>query len=267
MLLRAFALLTVAAVAVTAQEVRLIAHRGGIVGDQYAENSPGSIQAAIDRGYWMIEVDVRRTKDGRIIIHHDRDFQRFYGDPRQVSDLIWNEIKELRATPGGSRPLLFEEVVRMCSGKIRLMLDIKERDAPEEFYAKIFSTLERENATQPTYSLGGSGPLGPTLIANGIVVSANPQFLREAVDRGEPVAERYYLFDVAARIKADDVAYAQAHGVTPAAGLNTFRYEDAGVEHHAGAKSDAERLHALGVRTFQIDSIYDRYFPGFEDER
>ena len=57
-----------AAIRAAEQPVRLIAHRGGIVGDEFAENSPASVEAAIKRGYWMIEVDIRRTKDGRAII-------------------------------------------------------------------------------------------------------------------------------------------------------------------------------------------------------
>jgi hypothetical protein len=53
----------------TAGRYRLIAHRGGIVDESHAENSPGSIEAAIKRGYWMLEVDIRRTRDGEPILH------------------------------------------------------------------------------------------------------------------------------------------------------------------------------------------------------
>ena len=38
----------------SAGQYHLIAHRGGIVDLSHAENSPGSIQAAIDRGYRAI---------------------------------------------------------------------------------------------------------------------------------------------------------------------------------------------------------------------
>src|SRR5690606_38159484 len=96
-----------------------------------------SIQAAIDRGYWMIEVDIRRTKDGEPIIHHDQDFKRFYGNLEKVADLTWTEIGRLKASPGGTSPLHFRYVCKMCDGKIRLMLDIKGNDHQESFYISV----------------------------------------------------------------------------------------------------------------------------------
>ncbi len=54
-----------------APDMRLIAHRGGVVDAERPENSAEAITAAIERGYWMIEVDVRRTKDGEPVLHHD----------------------------------------------------------------------------------------------------------------------------------------------------------------------------------------------------
>jgi glycerophosphoryl diester phosphodiesterase len=83
-----------------ARQYYLIAHRGGIVDTLHAENSPGSIQAAIDRGYWMLEVDIRRTKDGEPILQHDPDFKRFYEDARRVEDMTWAEVQRLRSKPG-----------------------------------------------------------------------------------------------------------------------------------------------------------------------
>jgi glycerophosphoryl diester phosphodiesterase len=54
--------------------IHLIAHRGGIVDDTHPENSPASVEAAIQRGYWMLEVDIRRTRDGRAVVQHDANF-------------------------------------------------------------------------------------------------------------------------------------------------------------------------------------------------
>jgi glycerophosphoryl diester phosphodiesterase len=44
--------------------VKWIAHRGGVVDARYSENSPALLEAAIQHGYWMIESDIRETKDG-----------------------------------------------------------------------------------------------------------------------------------------------------------------------------------------------------------
>ncbi len=141
------------------------------------------------------------------------------------------------------------------------MLDIKESAAPPDFYQSIVNSLRTRKSTPPTYSLGGSGPLGPMLIENGVRVSASVERLGEAARRGEDVANRYFLFELGSRIDANAVALAREHKVDVVAALNTFRYEQAGVDHHEGAKADARRLLSMGVRAFQIDSIYDQYFP------
>jgi hypothetical protein len=47
-----------------AEVIKLIAHRGGVVDKQRAENNLPAIQEAIHRGYWMLEVDIRESKEG-----------------------------------------------------------------------------------------------------------------------------------------------------------------------------------------------------------
>ena len=126
----------------TARQYHLIAHRGGIVDSSHAENGP-LIQAAIDRGYWMLEVDIRRTQDGEPILQHDPDFKRFYEDARRVEDMTWAEVQRLRSKPGNTSPIHFAELCRMCNGKIRLMLDIKGDDWPPDFYTGLMRELER----------------------------------------------------------------------------------------------------------------------------
>lgn len=48
---------------------RISAHRG--VTARHPENSIGAFEAAIDAGADMIETDLRRTADGRLVLHHD----------------------------------------------------------------------------------------------------------------------------------------------------------------------------------------------------
>src|SRR5690606_3516215 len=136
-------------------DMHLIAHRGGVVDAQRPENSTGSITAAIQRGYWMIEVDVRRTKDGEPILHHDGTLQRYYGDSRRAEDLTWSELRTLRANPGGGAPLHFEQASTLCEGKMRLMLDLKGSDWPKEFYGRLLRIMEEQHIPAPIYTLGG----------------------------------------------------------------------------------------------------------------
>jgi glycerophosphoryl diester phosphodiesterase len=91
------------------------AHRGVAAGA--AENTIAAFTNAIDVGADMIEFDVRRTRDGELIAFHDAVVG---GAP--VSGLTRDEIE---AAAGVSPPLL-AEVLRVCAGRIRLDVELKE---------------------------------------------------------------------------------------------------------------------------------------------
>jgi glycerophosphoryl diester phosphodiesterase len=239
-------------------DVFLIAHRGGVVDDRHPENSPSSAEAAIDRGFRMLEVDIRRSRDGHAVVQHDATFQRFYGVSRAVDHMTWSEIEALRATPGGSRPMQFDELCARCSGRMRLMLDIKGADHPGAFYGSVIASLRRHQLLETTFSLSG-GPI-PELTKGVVARAVDRRALAAAIERGEPVATTCYLFELGSVLDEAALALCRDHRVTPVAALNTFRYEQAKIDHWKGAEADAKRLLALGVRHFQIDSIYDRYF-------
>ena len=58
-----------------AQTYHLIAHRGGVVEDKFPDNSAAALAAAVARGYWGIEIDIRETKDGVLVMQHDPDLE------------------------------------------------------------------------------------------------------------------------------------------------------------------------------------------------
>ncbi|MGH3291713.1 MAG: glycerophosphodiester phosphodiesterase [Trebonia sp.] len=91
------------------------AHRGVAAGA--AENTIAAFTNAIDVGADMIEFDVRRTRDGQLIAFHDAVVG---GVP--VSGLTRDEI----AASAGVRPPLLAEVLRVCAGRIRLDVELKE---------------------------------------------------------------------------------------------------------------------------------------------
>ena len=234
--------------------LRLIAHRGGVVDETRIENNVTAIQEAIRQGYWMLEVDIRETKDGHPVVHHDGDFARYYGDKRRVKDMSLAEIRQLRSTPGGLRPLTFAEYVASCRGKIRLMLDVKENHH-EAFYVNLRNVLSENDLLDSCYVLGSSE--AKQYFKNDASVSINGQELRAVVDKGN-VPRRCFLFGIAAKIDKSLIKLANQHEVTVVPAINTFRYEAA--RHHEQAASDIQRLRALGVSHFQIDSIYGESF-------
>ncbi len=134
--------------------MKLIAHRGGVVDSEHIENNLSGIAEAVQRGYWMLEVDIRESKDGHLVVHHDADFRRFYGDERRVADMTWDEIRALRSKPGNLRPLEFSEFAAACRGKIRLMLDTKGPDHDEAFFAALLEALRKNDLLDTAYVIG-----------------------------------------------------------------------------------------------------------------
>lgn len=103
----------------------ITAHRGasGLVDH---ENTIEAFQKAIDVGAHAIELDVRMTKDQKIIVHHDDHI-----DNNKLNEKTFVEIQALAQKQGYKIPTL-EEVVRLCRGKIMLDVELKETGYEEE---------------------------------------------------------------------------------------------------------------------------------------
>lgn len=117
-----------------------IAHRG--LHGEVPENSLRAFEAAIKAGY-VIETDVRLTKDGRLVVFHDDDLKRMTGDPRKVIDCTLGELSALRLNGTDCIPT-FEEFLHTLSGLSPLLLEIKnvpEADT-DAFIAQISAAME-----------------------------------------------------------------------------------------------------------------------------
>jgi glycerophosphoryl diester phosphodiesterase len=83
-----------------------IAHRGGSL--EAEENTLPAFAHAVGLGYRHVELDVRLTRDGRVVVHHDPTLARMFGDPRAVAELDWAVLQRLRSAGGAGVPLLAE---------------------------------------------------------------------------------------------------------------------------------------------------------------
>ncbi len=96
----------------------IIAHRGDT--SSAIENTIEAFQGAIKKGADMIEFDVRRTKDGILVVHHDSAILR-----RPIKATSWQEIDKINMRRRTSVPRL-EEVLELAKGKIKFDIEIKE---------------------------------------------------------------------------------------------------------------------------------------------
>lgn len=256
MILRLVALIAAGSLLAPAADIKLIAHRGGVVDSQFAENSPGAIEEAIRRGYWMIEVDIQPSRDGRLIVHHDENFLRYYGEPARVAELTWDRIVRLRARPGGSRPLQFHELAALACGRIRLMLDLKPGSGWTRAHFEHMENVLRENELLES-AIFISNDEARQYFKGKTRVSLNRAQLQDALRRNEPVSQLYVLFFHGRDFSPEDVELCRRTGVPAIPSINIFHYPQG--DHMAQARHDIERLRKLGVTHFQIDSVYDRW--------
>jgi glycerophosphoryl diester phosphodiesterase len=93
----------------------IVAHRGA--SREAPENTLDAFAAAVRAGADMIELDVRATGDGRLVVHHDACL-----NDRPLKAMTFRSIK--RRAP---RVPLLEEVLRLLAGRIRLDVELKEK--------------------------------------------------------------------------------------------------------------------------------------------
>ncbi len=99
----------------------VIAHRGAwgpAAPGAPAENTLEAFEAAIALGADMIELDVRRTRDGHLVVFHDARVKTV-----PTSSMRYEALK-IKGTR--SRPPLLDEVLALTKGRIALNLEVKE---------------------------------------------------------------------------------------------------------------------------------------------
>lgn len=123
--------------------VFVIAHRADW--RNYPENSLEAIESAIKMGVDVVELDVRRTADGKLIICHDSTINRTTNGKGKVKELQLDSIRKcyLRAGHGAvtryKMPTL-EEALDVCKGRILINLD-----KGADYYDQVMEMLVARN--------------------------------------------------------------------------------------------------------------------------
>jgi glycerophosphoryl diester phosphodiesterase len=106
-----------------------IAHRGASAYEP--ENTIRSFRRAIELKADMIELDVRKSLDGRLVVIHDRRVDRTTDGRGLVGRKSLGELKELDAGMGERIPTL-EEVLEYAAGKAGFVIELKENGLEED---------------------------------------------------------------------------------------------------------------------------------------
>lgn len=114
-------------------EVVVVSHRGQAAG--YPENTLAAFRNAAKLGFSAIEIDLRATSDGEIVIMHDESVDRTTDGSGEVSALTFAEIRSLDAGShmdarfADQKVPTYTEVLETLRGTgTKLVLDIKPGD-------------------------------------------------------------------------------------------------------------------------------------------
>ena len=123
-------------------KVLVVAHRGDW--RNAPENSLQAFKNCIEMGVDMIEIDLKKTKDGELVLMHDETIDRTTNGKGKPSDYTLEELRQFRLKNGLGRvtfhpiPTL-KEVLALTKGKILINID-KGYDYFQEVYALLEQT-------------------------------------------------------------------------------------------------------------------------------
>lgn len=112
-------------------------HRCGL-----PENSMGAFKRAAELGVG-IELDVRLTRDGRVVVFHDETLGRMCGKDVPISKLTYEQLKNERLLGTGYGIPLFSDVLSMVGGRVPLLIEIKSEGFDDSICWKIAPLLDR----------------------------------------------------------------------------------------------------------------------------
>lgn len=122
------------------------AHRGGAY-PGYPENAIATFQHIIDHTSAVIECDVSITKDGELILMHDKTLDRTTTGSGKVTEMTFAEIKDLYLTDDDGKTTSYriptlDEALAWGKEKALFTLDVKQ-GVPFE---KVIATIEEFDA-------------------------------------------------------------------------------------------------------------------------
>lgn len=110
----------------SARRTYVFAHRGA--SQEFRENTLDAFAAAIDAGVDGVELDVRRTRDGILLVHHNA---RVLRSSRWIKNLDYDDVLRLARRRAYHVPTL-DEALRLCAGRIALDIELKEGEYEDE---------------------------------------------------------------------------------------------------------------------------------------
>lgn len=115
------------------------AHRG-LHDENNPENSLAAFERAVDMGFG-IELDVRLSSDGEVVIFHDDTLDRMVGCHGSTVDFTAKELSEMKLLGTEEGIPTLNQVLKLVDGRVPLLIEIKENAMEKEVAPKAAALL------------------------------------------------------------------------------------------------------------------------------
>ena len=137
--------------------VLVSAHRGGPV-PGLPENAVETFEYALNHTPALIETDVRRTADGRLVLMHDETLDRTTTGTGRVDETTFEQVRRLRLVADDSTVTAFRvptlaEALAWADGRAVLLLDVKRGVPFEDVVAEVRQHGAADRVAVIVYSL------------------------------------------------------------------------------------------------------------------
>ena len=119
------------------KESYIIAHRGIHDNEKIYENTLESFELAIKKGY-IIELDIRITKDKKIVVFHDSNTKRITKQNKIIEESAYQELNNQNII---HIPLL-SEVLDLVKEKVPLLIELKQDNEIGELETKFMEIMK-----------------------------------------------------------------------------------------------------------------------------
>ena len=119
------------------------AHRG-LWNAQRPENSLSAFRSAVDAGYG-IELDVHRTKDGVLVVHHDDNLKRVCGVDRRIAQSALADVRACHLSGTDEVVPTFDEVLEAVGGRVPLIVELKVEQNVDSLCSAVRERMQHYN--------------------------------------------------------------------------------------------------------------------------
>ena len=160
------------------------AHRG-LHGEGRAENSLSAFRAAVEAGFG-IELDVRLSGDGELVVFHDDTLDRVTDASGRVDEKSAEELSQIKLCGTEDSVPTFSEVLKLVDGRVPLLVEIKESAGK---YGATKKTIELLRDYKGEFIIESFNPLALSLVKkempNVLRGFLSTSFLKEEKYRGD----------------------------------------------------------------------------------